>query len=809
MNAETKDDLARLKRIYAVINGINKAIITIQERDLLMQEICRVIVTEGRFLLAWIGVLVPEENRVQPLYFSGKEEGYLSQIRITSKKDMPESMGPTGRALQSGKHVICHDTATDPLFLPWREAALARGYRATISFPIFSENGQLYAAAIYAGQANFFANEEEVALILSISENIHFAMAKIAAHEKLVTANQQLLMLNTAVEHTAASVVITSIDGNIEYVNPAFCHLTGYSAEEVLGRNPRILQSGFTSKEEYTSMWAKLSSGNVWSGIFRNKKKNGDYYWEQATISPIKNAAGIITKYIAVKENITERRVIEERLNEEHNFFEQIFDQSITAKVLFDRSGQIIRINHKFKEMFEVDDQALLKTSYTIFDDVHCQNNGLAVLIQNIFDEKISVQQEMAVRFALPGQKRAASVWTKLLAYAIENKDGEVRSVMVEVEDMKALKEAQTRIESERFFFEQLFMQSQSALQILDSEGWTYRINSKFVKIFGITPEEIEAGKHNAFTEPLAIESGIASVVKTVIEQGIAIEKEFCLNLSIVKNKRGEHLGERKDSMWVLLKIFPMFDVEGKLLHVILEYDDISQRKKDEQNLLKLNNELRDLTNYLQDVREEERKEIAKEIHDELGQNLTVMKMDAIWIAQHLSSNETVISERAKNLLKVTDETVLKSRHLYNSLYPQMLNDSGLMDTLHWHAGNYQQITGIRIIVDGLIEESRLNAKSKLALYRAVQESLTNVLRYAKASQVGIELYEEAGMINLHIRDNGIGFDPDAVNKTMHHGLTGMVERFIALGGSCTINSAPGKGTHIAISVPALVNTAE
>jgi signal transduction histidine kinase len=252
-----------------------------------------------------------------------------------------------------------------------------------------------------------------------------------------------------------------------------------------------------------------------------------------------------------------------------------------------------------------------------------------------------------------------------------------------------------------------------------------------------------------------------------------------------------------------------MFDVEGKLLHVILEYDDISQRKKDEQNLLKLNNELRDLTNYLQDVREEERKEIAKEIHDELGQNLTVMKMDAIWIAQHLSSNETVISERAKNLLKVTDETVLKSRHLYNSLYPQMLNDSGLMDTLHWHAGNYQQITGIRIIVDGLIEESRLNAKSKLALYRAVQESLTNVLRYAKASQVGIELYEEAGMINLHIRDNGIGFDPDAVNKTMHHGLTGMVERFIALGGSCTINSAPGKGTHIAISVPALVNTAE
>ena len=101
------------------------------------------------------------------------------------------------------------------------------------------------------------------------------------------------------------------------------------------------------------------------------------------------------------------------------------------------------------------------------------------------------------------------------------------------------------------------------------------------------------------------------------------------------------------------------------------------------------------------------------------------------------------------------------------------------------------------------------DAKTKLALYRAVQESLTNVLRYAKATQVGIELYEADGQIHLHIRDNGVGFDLDAVDKTMHHGLTGMMERFIALGGSCVIHAAPGKGTHIAISVPALVKAAD
>lgn len=808
MVTDRLEDMDRIKRIYAVINGINKAIIRINDKDALMQEICKVITTEGRYLLAWIGVLEPQSGQVKPLYFHGKEEGYLTSIKI-SNTNSPEGMGPTGRALKSGKHVICHDIATDPLFAPWRDAALARGYRSSISFPIFQEEDRLYAAAIYAGQPYVFEDKEEVDLILSISENISYAMAKIAVDERLQETTKRLVMLNTAVDHTAASVVITNLEGNIEYVNPAFTRLTGYTYEEAIGKNPRILQTGFTTKEEYTAMWNRLNAGNVWSGIFRNKKKNGDFYWEQATISPIKNDNGVVTNYIAVKENITDRKVVEEKLLEEHNFFEQIFDQSISAKILFDQTGQIIRINHKFKEMFEVDGSTMLQTSYSVYEDEYCQNNGLSTLIQNIFEEKIIVQQEMSIRFEIPGQKRKDAVWTKLLAYPVENKEGIVQSVMVEVEDLKALKEAQSRVEAERFFFEQLFMQSQSALQILDSEGWTYRINAKFIKMFGITPDLIEDKKHNAFKEPLALVSGIADTIKIVIEQGIAVEKEFFLDLSIVKNLQDIHFGERYDSMWVLVKIFPMFDVEGKLLYIILEYDDITQRKKDEQNLRKLNDELRDLTNYLQDVREEERKEIAKEIHDELGQNLTVMKMDAIWIAQRLVEGQQDITDRAKNLLKVTDETVLKSRHLYNSLYPQMLNDSGLMDTLFWHANNYQQITGIRIIVDGIIEEYMLDAKTKLALYRAVQESLTNVLRYAKATQVGIELYEAESLIHLHIRDNGVGFDPDAVNKTMHHGLTGMIERFNALGGSCIIDSALGKGTHIAISVPALVKAAD
>jgi GAF domain-containing protein len=166
-----------------------------------MQAICEVIVSEGGYLMAWIGVLEPSMGFVKPLYFAGKEEGYLQGIKISNHTE-PEGMGPTGRALRSGKHVICQDTATDPSFAPWRDDALARGYRSSISFPIFHEEDRLYAAAIYAGQPYVFGDKEEVDLILSISENISYAMTKIAIDEKFQMTSKRLVMLNTAVENT-------------------------------------------------------------------------------------------------------------------------------------------------------------------------------------------------------------------------------------------------------------------------------------------------------------------------------------------------------------------------------------------------------------------------------------------------------------------------------------------------------------------------------------------------------------------------------------------------------------------------------
>ncbi len=128
-------------------------------------------------------------------------------------------------------------------------------------------------------------------------------------------ADQRLRTLSFAIEQSPVTTVITDVTGNIEFVNPKFEEVTGYTAAEAMGQNPRILKDESKPTKEYRELWETISSGRNWQGIFHNKKKNGEYYWESATISPVKNESGTITHFLALKEDITERKKTEERIN--------------------------------------------------------------------------------------------------------------------------------------------------------------------------------------------------------------------------------------------------------------------------------------------------------------------------------------------------------------------------------------------------------------------------------------------------------------------------------------------------------------
>jgi len=149
-------------------------------------------------------------------------------------------------------------------------------------------------------------------------------------------SGEDLRKLSVAVEQSPACVVMTDPDGNIEYVNPKFTKLTGYKSNEVIGANPRILKSGGQTLEFYKELWDKISQGNAWVGEFHNKKKNGDLYWEHASISPILDDKGKITHYVAVKEDITRQKQAEQRLIDSEKKFKTLYDSAKDAIMILE-----------------------------------------------------------------------------------------------------------------------------------------------------------------------------------------------------------------------------------------------------------------------------------------------------------------------------------------------------------------------------------------------------------------------------------------------------------------------------------------
>ena len=177
-------------------------------------------------------------------------------------------------------------------------------------------------------------------------------------------AEKEIQKLSTAVEQSPSVIVITNLDGTIEYANPKFSELTGYTSKEVIGENPRILKSGEQSKKIYKEMWEAISSGKEWHGEFHNKKKNGDLFWESAIMAPIFDKQGQITNYIKIAEDITKRRETEIALKSSEERLKIIFESAPDAYYLSDLKGTFLDGNKAAEELIGYKKEELIGKNF-------------------------------------------------------------------------------------------------------------------------------------------------------------------------------------------------------------------------------------------------------------------------------------------------------------------------------------------------------------------------------------------------------------------------------------------------------------
>jgi len=266
------------------------------------------------------------------------------------------------------------------------------------------------------------------------------------------------------------------------------------------------------------------------------------------------------------------------------------------------------------------------------------------------------------------------------------------------------------------------------------------------------------------------------------------------------KSCRGEiRLQSRKGApLSVQLSLNPLRLESTKAVCLIAS--DLSEIKRAEQELRASSEQLRNLAAHLLSVREEERARISREVHDELGQSLTAVKMDLAWLAGRLPRRNGQMLKRIRSTRQLADDIIQSIRRISTELRPAVL-DLGLAEAVEWQVQEFQTRSGIQCTVRLLTREV-VASNASTAMFRIFQETLTNVARHAKATRAEVVLQKQRDWLVLLIRDNGRGFDQADPSLSKSLGLLGMRERAAILGGRVNILSAPGKGTTVTAWIP-------
>ena len=268
--------------------------------------------------------------------------------------------------------------------------------------------------------------------------------------------------------------------------------------------------------------------------------------------------------------------------------------------------------------------------------------------------------------------------------------------------------------------------------------------------------------------------------------------------------RRRESVNIRKDGSTFPVSLISdvVRDSSGNSVGVVTISEDISDRKKFEEELKNSREQLKNLIDHTENVREEERKRIARDIHDELGQILTVFSFDLAWISKRLNKNQSSIRDKIRDTSKLIDGAIENVQKIADELRPTILDDLGIVAGLEWQASELERRTGIICSLTIEPEEMQVDDNLSTEIFRIFQEALTNVARHANATRVMASMHMDERGLYLSIADNGKGISASKITNSASIGLIGMRERLYPWKGEVSIKGEKGIGTTVRIKVP-------
>ena len=500
--------------------------------------------------------------------------------------------------------------------------------------------------------------------------------------------------------------------------------------------------------------------------------------------------AELMTANQLLKQEIEERKRAEEELKRTKEYLENVISNSVDAIGIVDRAGRFLLWNRRAEEIYGYSfDELAGKTAFELYSDPSELKKMLAQLRQEgvVREFEIGMKKKdgatvpMDISISLLKDEGGRTIGSVCVARDLSGrKRAEMELKRAQEELSLYSKELERKVKQRTREITGILKYTPAVVYIKDKDGGYRLVNSRFEELFRITHEEIK-GKtdYDIFPQEVADQFRMS-------------------DLQVLKERRPRQVEEsipQEDGVHTYLLVkFPIYDDQGVANGLCGIATDITELKKAQD-------QLRRLSGSIMARQEKERTAIARELHDELGQVLTALRMDAVWLAENLKGKDAKAGDRALKMRELIDTTIDEVRGLATRLRPGVLDHLGLIDALEWYAAEFRKRTGIACIFKPS-NVTRVDDFVATAAYRIAQEALTNVARHSFATQARITLKKTKGCLTLEVVDNGHGFDTGKIEESECLGLAGMRERAALLGGSLEIQSKPQKGTQVCFKLP-------
>ncbi|MCJ7579523.1 MAG: PAS domain S-box protein [Candidatus Aminicenantes bacterium] len=589
-----------------------------------------------------------------------------------------------------------------------------------------------------------------------------------------------------------APIIVLTLDtkGRIVYFNPYMENLSGYRLEEVKGKDWFSTFITRHDQDHIRELFLKAignisTHGNI-NPIVTKDGEERVIEWYDKTL---KDSKGDVIGLLSVGQDITERKKAEKSIKESEEKYREIMNFSPNGLLKISMKGVILECNKSFLKFSGLSKDQVINKHLTKLSTLREKDiPGYIKILTSILIGKL----KEPIEFIWVHRNKSIR-WSKAHFRILRSAGGE-KSILISLTDITKKKQLEDKIKESEKQYRDLVEKAGIAILIDDINGHIRYCNHKLANLFGYSIENMK-------------KLSIRSVVHSD-----DVERVMKFHGNRVQGKKSpsryEFKGIRKDGSSVFVEVDAVALKENENFTGSRSYMwDITKRKQAEEKAQQHQEELQKLTAQLFTIQEDERKWISQELHDDIGQALTMLKLNLFSLKDLVDREQT---EKIKARLEEFDlscEKILNSVHeMTLDLRPHMLDDLGLLPTLRWYLNRISKQANVEPHIKSVNWKVPLIPEMEVAIFRIIQEAITNVAKHAMAQNVFIHLKQIKHTVDISIEDDGQGFDVKKIKDLRFQahgvGLLGMRERISLLQGIFQVDSAPGKGTRISASLP-------